>query len=243
MCTITFIPHNDKAFITHSRDESALRASAVAPAKYQVNGSTLLYPKDQTGGGTWIAVNENGNTGVLMNGGFVKHAHTPPYRKSRGLILPEIVSDEDMHAAYNAIDLQGIEPFTVILYNNNTLLECRWTGQQKFVTPYDAGEWHIWSSATLYDDAAIAKRKQWFNAWQQQHPVPEQHNIIDFHLYSGAGDLYNGIRMNRNNTLLTVSLTSLAITDAGSSITYTDLRNGITSAEAIPFILDPAETQ
>ena len=70
MCTVTFIPGKDRYFITSNRDEKMLRKPAIAPQPYVINGNTLVYPRDADAGGTWIAMNENGNAAVLLNGAF-----------------------------------------------------------------------------------------------------------------------------------------------------------------------------
>src|SRR5437773_862042 len=95
MCTVTFIPQGDTAFITHNRDEKSSRAKAIAPKQYIINGYALLFPRDSAAGGTWIAVNESGAAAVLLNGGFVKHPYRPPYRKSRGLVFLDIIAAGD----------------------------------------------------------------------------------------------------------------------------------------------------
>ena len=131
MCTVTFIPMNNKIFITHNRDEKSSRSKAIPPKQYTLNGYTLLFPRDSTAGGSWIASNKNGGAAVLLNGAFEKHQHQPPYRKSRGLAFLDIIAANDLYLSYQQTDLTGIEPFTVILWANNKLYECRWNGTKE----------------------------------------------------------------------------------------------------------------
>src|SRR5437763_16657004 len=123
MCTVTFVPVNNKVFITHSRDEKLVREKAIAPEVSVVKGSRLLFPKDGKAGGSWIGMNENGNVAILLNGAFIKHMAQPPYRRSRGLVLLDILAADDMVFFYQSLDLAGIEPFTIILWNYALLFE------------------------------------------------------------------------------------------------------------------------
>ena len=235
MCTVTFIPLNNKIFITHNRDEKSSRSKAIPPKQYTVNGYTLLFPRDSAAGGSWIASNKNGGAAVLLNGAFEKHQHQPPYRKSRGLAFLDIIAANDLYLSYQQTDLTGIEPFTVILWANNKLYECRWNGTKKNIIELDAVQSHTLSSVTLYDEATIAKRKTWFNNWQQLHPAPSMEEIIRFHLSGGDGDTRNDLRMNRNGQMLTVSVTAIELNDDKAIMKYVDLQDNTTTTEELIF--------
>ena len=73
MCTVTFIPSQHKVHITSIRDEKHRRSSASAPAIAEGETGKLMFPRDGDAGGTWIAVHENGNAIVFLNGGFAAH--------------------------------------------------------------------------------------------------------------------------------------------------------------------------
>jgi uncharacterized protein with NRDE domain len=68
------------------------RPSAIAP-KTIVNGKNVIYPKDPKAGGTWYVVDENGTVLVLLNGAEEKHTIKLSYRKSRGLIVLDIIGN------------------------------------------------------------------------------------------------------------------------------------------------------
>ena len=239
MCTVTFIPAGDRLFITHNRDERSLRPRAIAPGQYRVGGHTLLFPRDTQAGGTWIAVNANGAAAVLLNGAFVKHTSQPPYRKSRGLVLLDILASADAAMGWERIDLRGIEPFTVVLWSNGRLQEGRWDGQRKHSHLPDAAKAHTWSSVTLYDEAVRARREQWFARWRQQHPQPAQEDIWRYHLQGGEGDAHNDLCMNRGNGMLTVSITSLELTSHRCRMKYLDLQNNATYCHQLLFTQHP----
>jgi Transport and Golgi organisation 2 len=224
MCTVTFIPVKDKYFITSNRDEKKLRKPALPPKAYSHGDTTIIYPKDADAGGTWIAMHENGNAVVLLNGGFVAHITAPPYKKSRGIVLLEIISHTSPFVQFKQTDLSGIEPFTIVLLNNN-LYECRWDGKEKHSKQLDKTKPHIWSSVTLYDANVIQKREQWFREWLLKNPVPSMQDIIDFHLFAGDGDHHNDLRMNRNGIMLTLSATGMELNNEMGIMCYHDLQN------------------
>src|SRR5215510_733415 len=131
MCTVTFIRSADKIYITSNRDEKHWRSSAFPPTVYPFTSGKLLFPKDGDAGGTWIAAHENGNAIVFLNGGFVRHTPKPPYRKSRGLVLLDLIDTTDPVEQFQSLSLQNIEPFTAVIWSNGALFECRWDGAQK----------------------------------------------------------------------------------------------------------------
>ncbi|MBC8033381.1 MAG: NRDE family protein [Chitinophagaceae bacterium] len=242
MCTVTFIPADGRAFITHSRDEKSVRPAALPPQLHELSNCRVLYPKDGAAGGSWIAMNDHGNAAVLLNGAFKKHLPLPPYRKSRGLSFLEIMAAGDIIKGYQSADLNGIEPFTVILYNGEELLECRWDAMKKHITKLNPQEPHIWSSVTLYDPKAIEKRRSWFRGWLQSGSVQSADEIVSFHLTGGDGDKSNDICMNREGLLLTVSVTGMEIAAGAGTMTYIDLINNGKYKEEIEFARTSLQT-
>jgi uncharacterized protein with NRDE domain len=225
MCTVTFIPVKDTYFITSNRDEKKLRKPASSPKAYSHGDTTIIYPKDADAGGTWIAMHENGNAVVLLNGGFVAHIPVPPYKKSRGIVLLEIIGNIRPFTQFKQTTLSGIEPFTIVLLDNNNLYECRWDGKEKHCKQLDKTKPHMWSSVTLYDVNVIQKREQWFRQWLSKNPSPSMQGIMEFHLFAGDGDQHNDLRMNRNGIMLTLSATGMELNNEKGIMYYHDLQN------------------
>ncbi len=224
MCTVTFIPVGDKYFITSNRDEKSIRGQAVPPMVYMENGNKIIYPKDANAGGTWMALHDNGTAAVLLNGAFEKHEPQPPYRKSRGIVFLEIISANNPVRYFMHMDLEAIEPFTMIIMDS-CLYECRWNGSTKYCRQLRKHRHHIWSSATLYDEDVVKKREYWFASFLNKNPRPTQDDIIKFHQFGGNGDIQNDLIMNRNNELYTVSITSIVLDDHKSQMKYLDLKD------------------
>lgn len=227
MCTVTFIPANDRVYLSSNRDEWHTRSIAAIPAYYINNGQKeLLFPKDPDKGGTWILAKNNGDAAVLLNGAFKPHHRKDNYSKSRGIALLEIMMASSPMENWKSSSMEGIEPFTLVLYVNNELIECRWDGNKKHETRLSNKTPHIWSSVTLYESSAMQERKQWFNEWQKKHPMPAQEDILHFHQHAGAGKSSDALVMNREDKVATVSITSMEIKPGKITMIHQDMKTG-----------------
>ena len=96
MCTVTYLPlPNNNFLLTSNRDVSVNRKPASFPITMETSNGKIIFPKDGEANGTWIGSNEKNRTVVLLNGGFENHISNPPYDKSRGLIVREILETTD----------------------------------------------------------------------------------------------------------------------------------------------------
>ncbi len=225
MCTVSFIPIDDQVFITSNRDEKVSRKKAISPFLIKYKEHHFLFPKDADAGGTWITAKENGDAAVLLNGAFENHVHQPPYRKSRGIILLDIMAAEHPSIEFADINLDRIEPFTIVLKENSFLFELRWDGKKHFIKQLPADHPKIWSSATLYDPAVVKQREKWFNDFINNNPKPSEEDIFNFHQFTGGGDLRNDLLMYRDGAHSTVSITSITLANEETNMTYLDLAN------------------
>jgi uncharacterized protein with NRDE domain len=91
-------------------------------------------------GGTWYVVDEKGTVLVLLNGANEKHVAGLNYRKSRGLIVLDIIGNVSPRDYWNTIDLDRIEPFTIVLFQDQELFQLRWNGADKEAIKLDANE-------------------------------------------------------------------------------------------------------
>lgn len=196
MCTLTYIPTPEGKFVfTNSRDEYVSRPQAEAPRCFpRKTGIPWWGPLDPQGGGTWIGCIPGEYVVCLFNGAFQKHIPSGNYRKSRGLIVREILESENPLKAIQAISLNNIEPFTMIIAIANTeanqLFQLTWDGDRQFFEEKNAKGAHIWSSVILYDAEMCKIRHQWLKkaleeesgdrdvisfAWQFHHKYEQQH--------------------------------------------------------------------
>lgn len=226
MCTVTFIPDQSGSFfITSNRDEASQR-QAIAPEIHTTSSSVqLLYPKDPLAGGSWIATGDNRITCCLLNGAFTKHHHSPPYRKSRGLILLEWTQIGNTNELIHQFNLDGIEPFTILFFDEKitSLNEMRWDGKTLHHQKLDPDKSHILASATLYDEATVQWREKAFTEWfEKQNGIFNVNTIMKFHKTTGKGDSENDFIMHRR-MVQTLSVTCIEITPAGKNMIYEDL--------------------
>lgn len=227
MCTVTYIPTSTGFYFTSSRDEKASR-DTLSPALYVNDGIQLVYPKDALAGGTWIASSLDGKTACLLNGAFVNHVKKESYSRSRGLILLESFKYSDANELYNSIDLENVEPFTLLLLdyssgNLNSFNEFRWDGEHKHLKKLDTVTPQIWSSATLYNPIVQQKREGLFNQWINKHIDFVDAMILDFHNRKHGLASSEDLLMKGEGDLMTLSISQIHFNEGEALFNYHDI--------------------
>ena len=225
MCTVSFVRVHDAVIITSNRDEHIQRENAAAPGFHQLQNKKFIFPKDARAGGTWFAAGDNGVIAVLLNGAFKKHTVTPPYRKSRGLILLEIIEADEPLGFFKTISLDNIEPFTIVLHQPGLLHELRWDGNDKHEKALDIANNYIWSSSTLYTDQVIECRKNLFDRFIHSADGITAATVHDFHA-SNNGDAENGFVISRQTGMKTFSITQAVVQNNAVNFSHADLLQG-----------------
>jgi Transport and Golgi organisation 2 len=233
MCTVVYVPTKQGFLVSSIRDEQFLRPHALPPKQQQYQQAVLLYPTDTQAGGTWIVADQFGKVSILFNGGFEKHVSTPPYAKSRGLVLLDLVSANHFTTAWNEYDLQKIEPFSVVQADGDSLIRCTWDGLQKSMEVLDHHQSYMWSSATLYNEDQRSLRQHIFHEWLQQNTQTMSPDVlISFFETAMPDDAANRFVMNRNNVLGSVSFTACMVQQEATFMQYHHLVTGqVFSAE------------
>ncbi len=221
MCTVTYLPlKNDGFILTSNRDESPMRKT-IPPKTYVENGVEMTYPKDELAGGTWIGVSSKNRLICLLNGGFEKHQRNSYYRMSRGLVVKNILSEEDAIAYIEGFDFYDIEPFTIVLVDWNAGLntyELVWDGSVKHFQKLQQQP-KIWSSSPLYDAQMKSDRIDWFGEWLQNNSEFHQEKILEFHQSTDKGEKGTTLKMKRL-FVETVSITSIKKEASSLEIQY-----------------------
>ena len=229
MCTVTYLPLATNGFIlTSNRDEQLVREVALPPRKYQINKIPVFYPKDPRAGGTWIVTSGNDYTLCLLNGAVEKHISGEHYRLSRGVVVLDFFNYRDVHDFVSRYDFNNIEPFTLIIINSKATAKIhvlKWDGEKVILNEEDERQPQIWSSVTLYTNETIVARREWFNNWLKSTEQFTQSGITAFHRFGGTGDRYTDLLMNRENKVLTVSITSVLKTREETKLQYQDIVN------------------
>jgi uncharacterized protein with NRDE domain len=233
MCTVSYVFSNGQSIITSNRDEQILRPAAVPPQKYEFKAQQLFFPKDPQAGGTWYAATQAGVIVVLLNGAEEKHVRKQTYRKSRGLIVLDLISEDAPLVAWQNIDLSAIEPFTLVVFQNETLYQLRWNEIEKSTCKLDAKQSYIWSSATLYSKDVRDQRCEWFRHFIETNSILDPKKMMQFHTQTNPENTENGLVINRNNALQTLSVTQTILNHEGIEMSYFDLQTQKLSVQRI----------
>jgi hypothetical protein len=221
MCLVSYIPLKDGYLISSNRDESPDRAST--PLILDNNYLTpLYYPRDQKGG-SWLVTAENGRTVCVLNGAFVRHKRKSSYRLSRGIMSKSYFNYNHTEEFLHKYDFTDIEPFTMVIKDENGVYEFRWDGTYKYIEILDPHTLHLWSSCTLYEDLMIEKRKNVFTQMYNNLQQNPSALIREIHLTGTVGDSENNFVMNRDNRVATISHSYVKVQDKQGIINIENL--------------------
>jgi transport and Golgi organization protein 2 len=232
MCTVTYLPLNNKDFIlTSSRDVPFSREKSSFPKKYTEDKVELFYPKDGRAGGTWIGTSDKRRLICLLNGGFKNHQQKVFYEKSRGIIVKDLLKAENITEVCKQVNLKNVEPFTLVIIEWNkpidkigselVLIEFVWDGKKKHFKTLEQKP-RIWSSSTLYSDGMKEKRVEWFLDWRQKQPFTQK-SILEFHHKAGVGNPKIDVLMKRPK-VGTVSITQVSKIDGDITMDYEQIK-------------------
>jgi hypothetical protein len=133
MCTVTFMPRATGYCLAMNRDEKLVRAKGLPPAERNVRGSKVLAPSEP-GGGTWIALNDDGVCLALINWYSVA-ARVKRHPVSRGRCIPAVSTANEparVNAGLVRLPLKRINPFRLIgvFPRLRQITEWRWNLKQ-----------------------------------------------------------------------------------------------------------------
>tara|TARA_R100000935_G_scaffold44696_2_gene67642 strand:- start:70079 stop:70783 length:705 start_codon:yes stop_codon:yes gene_type:complete len=225
MCTVTFIPKNNKGFVLTSNRDEAPDRNTIEPQKHKTDGVQLLFPKDEVAGGTWIGLSEKKRLICLLNGGFTAHERESEYRMSRGVIVTKLLTAEHVLETILTYDFNGIEPFTIILilFEDETQLhELVWDGEKPHFTEKPLQP-HIWSSSLLYTSEMKQLRETWFSEFMFETLKPTSEEILKFHTEAGTGNPHSDLLMDRG-FVKTKSITQIQKSEDDVHMYYQDLQ-------------------
>lgn len=172
MCILSiFSKPNGDFILTQNRDESIYRPTSPDVLEREFHGQKVTSPIDLNSGGTWIYYAQK-YTVCVLNGGYENHSHRPPYRMSRGLVILELLKFSSVEEFIAQIDLNEIEPFTMIMidleFNQKQILV--WNGKEKFIENLSEEKLIVRSSSTLYDNSEKLYHKGNFESLNSINP-------------------------------------------------------------------------
>jgi hypothetical protein len=211
MCFVAIHRQGNTRYLLSNRDEYLQRPAALPPEVNALPGCVLLYPKDAKAGGTWVAVRNDGVAAILLNGADKPHISKPPYRQSRGLIIPQLLQHKHPENNVGAISFEDVEPFTLCLSKPDALFLYQWNGHGLTVSLPEEKENPCWSSATLYDPGMVMQRSQFWQQWIQSQSFPDVADFLSFAKSKAPGNQDTQLFMNRGGGLQTISTTLIRI--------------------------------
>jgi hypothetical protein len=223
MCTVSFVPTGSSYIFTFNRDEQSERQTSCYITQQQLAGKDIYYAKDSKAGGTWFAADNNGTVVMLFNGAFTRHKKQRGYKKSRGIILLELISGPKVMYSFNQQDLENTEPFSIILFECQKLFRLTWDGNNKHVTLLETDKPHIFSSATLYDENVQQQRKKWLNGFLTDSETVDEETIYNFHANYNTVDKQNGLLIKREGSCSTLSISQAVLQNKNLLLKHWDI--------------------
>lgn len=231
MCTVTYLPVNQGFVLASNRDEALGRAPAAFPVHWHnVPNGPALFPQDTEAGGTWLVARPR-RVVCLLNGAFVRHHRTPPYRLSRGIVVLDTLQYADIQTFAEGYDLNGIEPFTLVWAElpaeTPILTELRWDGHTLHSQVMDNTQPHLWASATLYLPEDQAIKQQWLTHWLHTTPPAQRPDAL--HAFQFQHRMQNpeyDVATRYGNVSQTLSISRIHCHPDGLVFHYHDLVSG-----------------
>ncbi|WP_299889126.1 NRDE family protein [uncultured Lacinutrix sp.] len=235
MCTVTiFYKGNNDFVLTSNRDEAPNRI-ANSPDFYNIDNTGVLMPKDEQSGGSWIGVSDKNRIVCLLNGGFKLHKRKTKYRKSRGVVVRDILTMKNSHDIQD-YDFNDIEPFTIVIADWNDDLkfnELIWTGEKVSFKALPLTN-HIWSSSTLYTEEKKQARRDWFKDFKLNNVLSSK-SLLEFHKTAGKGNLDFGVVMDRDY-VKTTSITQVDKVNESIEMSFHNLNTSETSVKSLNIV-------
>lgn len=179
MCTVTFVPTEEGFVFSSNRDEDPQRA-AQNLVEDERGDLKVYFPQDKGASGTWFAYSNADQFACVLNGAFEPHQRKEFYTMSRGIMALAYFDYTTIDEFINTFNFEGMEPFTLILYNKGDFKELKWDEVELHVRSLSVQDIHLWSSATLYNQEWWLDRSVDFKEFVARKQ-PDQVGIMDYH--------------------------------------------------------------
>lgn len=168
MCTVSWAATAEGYELFCNRDERRTRKAAHAPTVRTSRGMRFLAPTDAEAGGTWIAANEFGLTLCLLNRYSEGESGAAGEFKSRGLLLPDLISLRDPAEVMRAVARGGLSQFRTFsllaLAPGATPAAACWTGSRLLVCDEDGDSQMPLTSSSFNTAEVVRVRRELFQA-------------------------------------------------------------------------------
>ena len=179
MCTLTVKREDDHILVTMNRDEKKDRAQERPPYKWV--SPEIFAPQDSKGLGTWAAINPKGRIACLLNG-YQEQDLNADILKSRGEIIPSILSAEDSCEAAKRIEADQYASFDLFVIDGGNLKHYCWNGQDYTHRQIDAQEWFFFTSSSWNSKSVKQSRQKAYEDWYGRGALIEN-SLPHIHIY------------------------------------------------------------
>lgn len=221
MCTISFIARNNGYLLAMNRDEKLSRSKGLPPSVVAIGGRRVLCPAE-SGGGTWIAVNDTRAAFALINWYSVPPVIMAP-SVSRGSVIQSVAAQSVPYEVSRLLagqPLSQINPFRLIgiFPAQREIREWRW--DLNSLTCHEA-PWvsQQWISSGFNEPAAQRVRSATFRAALCQKSAGSLEWLRRLHRSHAPGCGPFSICMHRPDAA-SVSYTEICISDRRAVMTH-----------------------
>ena len=175
MCTVTWLWESERFTLLFNRDEQRTRLPAEPPRIWDVDGHTILAPRDGQAGGTWLAANRQGLVVCLLNyyerepGSASRQGEAP---ESRGLLVLEAATGSNLAALTESLaerSLSRMRPFHLLAFDTRASRGryWLWDGDEVQVAEIDDALCPV-TTSSYASQAVVADRRALFHAWRDR---------------------------------------------------------------------------
>ncbi len=162
MSLISFVPVNGEWVFTVSREEKKIVTYLSPPKLYTEANGKLLYSKDQYANGSTTILHERGTLGIIFAGSSGIMAPVYEAKEKLSNLLLEVLKSPQPAIKMALINFRLYEPFTLLLFDDNILMEFEWNGMQIQKRTLSNDYIHYWESVLTTMPEQIAIRNTRF---------------------------------------------------------------------------------
>ncbi len=198
MCSVTHRRSPSEILLTMNRDEDRRRISEVPPQVHSAPGQkSWMAPADGEPLNTWIAVNQAGFGGCILN--RYPDLKAPAEKLSRGTLLPamlEQTTPSDLAGwLWRILSQESFSPFTLIVIDRLQTARFDWDGRKLLAAEdilatgctgeANGADWTLHTSSSWRSRSVTRWRSRQFRLWLEEGASFHGH-IPAFHLLQPA---------------------------------------------------------
>jgi len=218
MCSVTLFKQANGYRVFMNRDESFDREEETPPQLLNSEHG-IICPIDPLSGGTWIAHNKAGYWGCILNGYAEAEGTSSNAIKSRGLILPELLTQQNPLAAAIKYNASPYASFSLLIGSTKEHILFSWDGKRFNEREFHAAknDMFFFTSSSWNQPEVIDTRIAVFQKWTES-PTYTDKAIPTLH-YNEKPASESAIMMRRSYSR-TTSITSIDVTTEACSMAH-----------------------